>query len=76
MFGKRVKSMDFGPHVDLKSVRLTLEYMHDDLSQHHRLERVAKALKSTLAELDAIGYPAEDARFERFVALPEGRQLR
>ena len=76
MFGKGRKSLDFGPHVDLKSVRLTLEYMHDDLSQHHRLDRVARALKATLAELEAVGYPAEDPQFERFVSLPEGRQLR
>lgn len=76
MFGKGRNSSDFGPHVDLKSVRLTLEYMHDDLSQHHRLDRVARALKATLVELEALGYAAEDTRFERFVALPEGRQIR
>lgn len=64
------------PAVDLQSVRITLEYIHDDVKGTPELARVAAALRSALAELDRAGCRTLDPRFERLVGLPDGRFLR
>lgn len=72
---KRVRSGGV-PAVDLQSVKLTLEYIYGDLKDVGPLRKVAVALKSAIDEIDAVGGRQVDPRFERMIALPEGRQLR
>jgi hypothetical protein len=64
------------PAVDLQSVKLTLEYIYGDVKDVGQLRKLAMALKSAIEEIDAVGGRRIDPRFERLVALPEGRQLR
>ena len=64
------------PAVDLQSVKLTLEYIYGDVKDVGQLRKVALALKSVIQEIEAVGGRRVDARFERLVSLPEGRQLR
>jgi hypothetical protein len=64
------------PAVDLQSVKLTLEYIYGDVRDVGALRKVAAALKSAIEEIDAVGGRRVDPRFERMIALPEGRQLR
>lgn len=64
------------PAVDLQSVKLTLEYIYGDVKDVSQLRKVALALKSAIQEIEAVGGRRTDARFERLVSLPEGRQLR
>lgn len=64
------------PHVDLKSVRITLEYIHGDLKGLPEMRAVAQRLEQALAELDRAGGTQCDPRFERLVGLPGGRLLR
>lgn len=64
------------PAVDLQSVKLTLEYIYGDVKDVGQLRKVALALKSAIQEIEAVGGRRVDARFERLVSLPEGRQLR
>lgn len=64
------------PAVDLQSVKLTLEYIYGDVKDVSQLRKVALALKSAIQEIEAVGGRRVDARFERLVSLPEGRQLR
>lgn len=42
------------PAIDLGTVRDTLTYMHDDMSRVPGLEKVAVALQSAIAEIDAV----------------------
>lgn len=67
---------DFGPHMDLKSVRETLEYIYGDIRQEARLTKLAVALDSAIKEIDAVGVPRRHAVIERLASLPGGRLLR
>lgn len=69
-------SGELGQHVDLQSVRMTLEYIHGDVKQVRHLSRVAAALQEALSELDAVGCRGEDPALRRLLSLPGGRQLR
>ncbi len=75
--GSDLVEHDFGAHVDVATVRATLEYMHGDLSRIRRFAPVAAALAKAIAELDAVGgSSSSDVRFDRLISLPGGRQIR
>lgn len=67
---------ELGPHMDLKSVRETLEYIYGDVRHEARLTRLAAALDKAIREIDAVGAPRRDGTIERLVSLPGGRSLR
>lgn len=69
-----MRGQDAGvPRIDLESVRATLEYLHGDVEAEPALQRFAAALRSALAEIDRARLDAPVSRFDRLVALPEGR---
>jgi hypothetical protein len=55
-------------HIDLATVRETIEYMEDDMRRVPELQRVADALKIAKAEIEAAERKAKPARVSHRLA--------